>query len=500
MLPCLNPNCGQPNQDGVNFCQRCGVRFLLKDRYHLVRSLGQGGFGRTYLVTDEGRGGARSVIKQFLPDIEIQNKPAVFAEALRLFEREADRLLQLDQHPQVPTLFEYFEENDCRYLVQQYIEGQNLHEELEQQGCAFNEAQIHEVLLDLLPVLKFIHGHELIHRDLKPANILRRQSDRRLVLVDFGAAKVATQTALSRTTARLYSVGYGAPEQEAGRGINFATDLYGLGTTCLYLLTQQNPLDLFDYAQFQWVWRDSVLQPISDSLAEVLDKLIAKGIANRYQSADEVLEALNGHQSQAGDPPGGLGNAGKGTQGARSPITQIQIPIVSPKPLKESAMGVSYDRLERLLSEKNWIKADQETGRVMLEATGQLNRGYLAEADFTQFPYPDLRTIDQLWLHYSRGRFGFSVQQQIYQTLGGSYTFNQDIWEVFCDAVGWRKNHQWLLYPDLNFTANAPAGHLPLGGWVVVKMVVVMTLGIARTHDLGFGLGALFSRLETCRF
>jgi len=84
--------------------------------------------------------------------------------------------------------------------------------------------------------------------------------------------------------------------------------------------------------------------------------------------------------------------------------------------------------------------------------------------------------------------------------LGGSYTFNQDIWEVFCDAVGWRKNHQWLLYPDLNFTANAPAGHLPLGGWVVVKMVVVMTLGIARTHDLGFGLGALFSRLETCRF
>jgi serine/threonine protein kinase len=215
MIYCLNPNCQKPqNLDGTKFCLTCGSQLLLKNQYQAIQPIGEGGFGRTFLAFDAHRLNARCVIKQFFPLLEIQGNSQAMAKATELFEQEARQLLQLgEQHPQIPTLFAYFEQDRRLYLVQQFIAGQDLSQELAQQG-AFSEEQIRELLHDLLPVLHFVHQQQVIHRDIKPTNILRRKIDGKLVLIDFGVAKVLTVgTGLTRTGTKAGTEGYAAIEQ-----------------------------------------------------------------------------------------------------------------------------------------------------------------------------------------------------------------------------------------------------------------------------------------------
>lgn len=148
---------------------------MLKDRYRAIAPLGEGGFGRTFLAEDADRLKAACVIKQFLPVPEIQGNSAAMQKATQLFEQEGRQLLQLgEQHPQIPSLFAYFEQDKRLYLVQQYIEGQQLGQNLERQE-AFSEEQLRDLLNDLLPVLQFVHEHQVIHRDIKPTNIIKRK-------------------------------------------------------------------------------------------------------------------------------------------------------------------------------------------------------------------------------------------------------------------------------------------------------------------------------------
>ncbi len=131
-----------------------------------------------------------------------------------------------------------------------------------------------------------------------------------------------------------------------------------------------------------------------------------------------------------------------------------------------SEKGVDYTKLRDLLAAGKWFEADQETGRVILKAAGREQEGQLREEDLDQFPSTYLRTIDRLWVEHSGGRFGFSVQKRIYQSLGGTRNYDEKIWEDFCDCVGWRVNRKWLNYPaDLTFSLEAPEGHLPWLGW-----------------------------------
>lgn len=288
MSYCLNPNCQKPqNPAGTKFCQNCGTKLLIKEHYRALKLIGQGGFGRTFLAVDEDEPGQpRCVIKQLFLQAQEPNK---IQKAAELFEQEAARLAELGKHSQIPELLDYLIQEGFQYLVQEFIDGQNLAQVIEVEG-AYSEAKIRDLLNSLLPVLKFIHFHNVIHRDIKPENIIRRW-DGQLFLVDFGAAKLATGNNAAKTGTVIGSAGYAAPEQAGGKAV-FASDLYSLGVTCIHLLTQVAPFDLYSFTEANWVWRDYLKTFVSKKLGKVLDQMLETAINRRYQLATEVLQDL----------------------------------------------------------------------------------------------------------------------------------------------------------------------------------------------------------------
>ena len=295
MSQCLNPDCLKQNAREIKFCQKCGSKLLLAERYRALRILGQGGFGRTFLAIDEYKPSQPPcVIKQFLPQAQGTNN---VEKASELFGQEAVRLDELGKHLQIPELMAYFTQDERQYLVQEFIDGQNLAEELAENG-AFNEQQVRDLLIDLLSVLQFVHSNNVIHRDIKPKNIIRRKTDNKLVLVDFGAAKFTSPSSLSVTGTVIGAAEYIAPEQAMGKP-KFASDLYSLGVTCIHFLTEIPPFELFDVSENDWVWRQYLTDnPVSDDLGQILDKLIESATKRRYQSVEEVLTALSPKSSQ----------------------------------------------------------------------------------------------------------------------------------------------------------------------------------------------------------
>jgi serine/threonine protein kinase len=298
MSYCINPNCPAPDKNSptINFCMSCGAKILLKDRYHALKLLGQGGFGKTFKAVDEDQPRKPlCVIKQFAFS---NNDPETRQIALKLFYEEAQHLEALGKHDQIPELLAYFDVEGQPYLVQQFVDGQDLEQELATAGT-FNQAKIRELLESLLPVLDFLHHQSppVIHRDIKPANIIRRRSDGGLVLVDFGAAKQATQSMLAKTGTAIGSAEFAAPEQARRKPV-FASDIYSLGVTCIYLLTQVSPFDLFDMNQDAWAWRDYLVDnPVDENLGRVLDRMIANSLSQRYRSTTGILKSLKNSDS-----------------------------------------------------------------------------------------------------------------------------------------------------------------------------------------------------------
>jgi len=297
MSYCINPACPQPqNPPETIQCQACGSRLLLRARYQVIQPLGQGGFGATFLAKDISLPGQPTcVVKQLRPNA---TSTRILEMARELFKREAKTLGKLGDHPQVPRLLDYFEAGQQFYLVQEYIKGSNLKQEVKNSG-PFNESGIRDFLMEMLPVIEYIHSQGVIHRDIKPANILRRTQDSHLVLIDFGAVKDQVgQTVLldmtDQTANTKFSVGtfsFAPPEQMAMRPV-YASDLYALGMTCLYLLTGKSPKDLdFDGVTGEIIWQSHVY--VSKHLEGILDKMLQPMVGYRYQSAAEVMRALN---------------------------------------------------------------------------------------------------------------------------------------------------------------------------------------------------------------
>ena len=312
MSYCLNPTCQNPqNQSDAELCQSCGSKLLLTNeqspsasRYRTIKPIAQGGFGRTFLAVDETKPPifSQCVIKQSLPQNTAAEKSA------QLFHQEAAQLETLGKHPQIPELIAHFEQEDRQYLVQEFIDGKNLAQELEQKG-AFTETQIRQILNDLLPVLHFVHKSKVIHRDIKPANIIRRRLSpaplpalensyqpspfqKDIVLVDFGAAKKVTATGLPQTGTIIGSAAYTAPEQLMGKAV-FASDIYSLGVTCIHLLTHIPPFDLFDSTEDSWAWRNYLKSAVSDDFGRILDTMLQSATNRRYNSASAVIRQLN---------------------------------------------------------------------------------------------------------------------------------------------------------------------------------------------------------------
>ncbi len=294
MSQCLNPNCQFLNPTLTKFCQRCGNKLLLADHYRAIRYIGEGGFGRTFEAVDEHRFDTKCVIKQFLPQMQ---GSAALGKATELFKQEAMRLRDLGKHPQIPDLLAFFEQDNRFYLVQEFIDGQDLFKELQQRG-KFSEQQIRQLLTELLPVLEFIHQQNVIHRDIKPDNIIRSNKGS-LVLIDFGVSKQLSATVLTKMGTITGTPGYAAPEQMHGH-VSPATDLYSLAVTCIRLLTgclleERNGVlvdPLFDPMQMKWIWRRQNVS-VSNELAKILDKMLSFPVGDRYQSAAEVLKEFN---------------------------------------------------------------------------------------------------------------------------------------------------------------------------------------------------------------
>ena len=265
---------------------------VLSDRYRISKILGAGGFGDTYLAQDMQRPGHPiCVVKQLKI---ISDNPKAHQLAQRLFSSEASTLERLGEHDQIPRLLAYFESNYSFYLVQEMIEGTLLKDLLDPQKPMSQRAAA-QFLLDLLPVIQAVHEQGVIHRDIKPSNIIARHSDRRYVLIDFGAVKQISNR-LTDTNARITSTvgigtqGYMPSEQSAGLP-NFSSDLYALGITTIEALTGLPPHALRRDAHGEIVWTSKVLD-LDPGLAKVLEKMVRYDFNQRYSTAKAALEDL----------------------------------------------------------------------------------------------------------------------------------------------------------------------------------------------------------------
>lgn len=266
----------------------------LRGRYNIIKQLGCGGFGTTFVAEDlDLPGNPWCVVKQ-LKQQGID--PALFQTARRLFDTEAQVLYRLGKHDRIPQLFAHFEEHQEFYLVQEFIEGEDLSQEFA--AGVWDQVEVFKLLQDLLEILAFVHGQNAIHRDIKPSNIIRRQSDGKFVLIDFGAVKeLSTLVATAGQTCSTMSIGspgYMPNEQQGGKP-RYSSDIYALGMTAIQSLTGISPDQLLDDPRTGEVsWRSQ--SQVSGALAAILDKMVRSHYKDRYTSVDEVLQDLQNVQ------------------------------------------------------------------------------------------------------------------------------------------------------------------------------------------------------------
>lgn len=271
---------------------------LVDSRYIIQRMLGQGGFGRTYLAHDTRRFNELCVLKEFA---FFGNGNNVLEKCRDLFKREAKILHQLE-HPQIPRFLACFEGEGRLFLVQEYVNGKTysgLLQERQQQGKNFTENEVIFWLKNLLPVLEYVHQHQVIHRDISPDNIMLPENGNLPVLIDFGVGKQIAQlneatqinqTAFAGNMSLVGKVGY-APREQISLGLcSPSSDIYALGVTAIVLLTAKNPTYLIDKYSLDWNWR--IHTNISDAFARILDKMLADTPKARFQTTKEVLTQL----------------------------------------------------------------------------------------------------------------------------------------------------------------------------------------------------------------
>ncbi|MCC3529635.1 MAG: GUN4 domain-containing protein [Microcoleus sp. PH2017_22_RUC_O_B] len=456
---------------------------LQNGKYIIEAILGGGAFGVTYRAQNPKEG---KVVAIKTLNANVQGKPN-FREYQTKFVNEALCLARCS-HPHVVQVYEVFPEMagniELWCMVMELIDGTNLAEYLEDNGI-LSEAKALSMIQQVGSALSFVHQQKFTHLDIKPQNVMLRKRGFEAVLIDFGLARQVTAPGKLRTNSNSGTECYAPIELLEKRAeLGAYTDVYSLAATLYVMLTGELPFP----SQFRK--QNIPLTPPKQFNSEISDRVnaaIMKGMQvepqNRPQSVQEWLD------------------------------------LVMPKPVAAettrviSAVGMDYINLRNLLAAKKWQEADYETGKMMLKVASREEEGWLEPEHLEKFPCEDLRTIDQLWVKYSNGRFGFSVQKRIYQSLGGTSKYDDEIWNQFGDQVGWRVNNEWLYYNKLRFDNKAREGHLPisdgnflrLGGATVAKAVVVESTDVAREvaeHFLavrGRILWFLFYRIKTCK-
>jgi len=407
---------------------------LHQGKYLIEEILGGGGFGVTYRAQNRKEG---KVVAIKTLNANVQGKPN-FREFQTKFVNEALSLARCS-HPHVVQVYEVFPETvgniELWCMVMELIDGIDLAEYLEGNGI-LSEAKALPIIQQVGSALSFVHQQNLTHRDVKPLNIMLRRGGLEAVLIDFGLARELTVPGKLRSSS-VFGTECFAPieqyERRAERGPY--TDVYSLAVTLYVMLTGELPCPS--------IYRKPIdrLTPPKQFNSEISDRVnaaILKGMElepqNRPQSVQEWLDLL-----------------------VPKPAHPETARVVS-------ALGRDYINLRNLLAAKKWKEADKETARVMLKVAGREKEGWLNTESIENLSCEDLRTIDELWVKYSNGRFGFSVQKRIYQSLGGTSEYDEAIFERFGDRVGWIQKNERLYYNDLTFSEEAPEAHLPVRG------------------------------------
>ena len=423
------------------------------DRYIIEGKLGEGGFGVTYLA-QKAQNRQRVVIKTLKDELLRDPNFAWFRDKFR----DEALLLSLCRHPNIVQIDNYFTQGNLPCIAMEYVAGEYLWKWVERRGI-LSETEALNYIRKVGEAVIVVHEKGLLHRDIKPQNIMVRDNQD-AVLIDFGLARGFIPDRTQQMTFGL-THGFAPPEQygEMGRFAEY-TDVYALAATLYYMLTRTPPTAAFMRAL------NHPLKPpfqINPNISDAVHRAIMKGMemkeTKRPQSVQKWLAML---------PQATIGNWGQrggvlpripSPFAPPQPVKTIPNPFAPPQPV--NLISVDYSQLDRLLASGKWKEADQETYKKMLEAASRKEDGWLRSEDIDRFPCEDLRTIDQLWVKYSNGRFCFSVQKRIYESLGGTREYDEKIWEAFGDRVGWRVNNEWLSYKDLKFNTKAQIGHLP---------------------------------------
>ena len=412
-------------------------QLIYNGKYKIEKYLGGGGFALTYqaMHTKLNR---RVVIKT--PNISVQRDPD-YPKYVERFKKEAQMLAMCctDSHPHIVQVFDFFVEEDGRYCLEmQYIAGESLWEYVQRQG-KLPETEAVKYIRQMGLALVEVHKKGVFHLDVTPPNIMLNfdpnvPNSGKAVLIDFG---IAGNMSPPSTLSRSFGNKAFAPYELIHKRIRHATiDIYCLAGSLYYAITGERPTNSFNrkYEQEELVPPKQLVPSLSDAVNETILQGMALEAKDRPQTMEEWLNLLSSSQAN---------------------LTEV---------ILASDVGVNYQNLENLLKVGQWKAADQETTRVMLKVAKREQQGWFNYESIENFPCTDLRTIDQLWVKYSNGHFGFSVQKRIWLECGGKVDYETEC--LLGDRLGWRKNGDWLgryNYDSLDSTQ----GHLPVGRGLV---------------------------------
>jgi len=431
----------------------------VNNQYHLQEYLGCGGYGAVYKADEVIRDRLiREVAIKLIAPEEDETK----AEK-QLTELQAAVNLQHENIIRSYTAGECEVKDDVYLFIAMEIAETTL--EKKRKTGKIPPAEAREIVKATAAALNYLHNSNprKVHRDIKPANLLYVVNTWKVS--DFGLLREISAKNSGRTSDRRGTTLYVPPEAYEGV-VATGWDVWSLGIMTAEILTGIAPFTADTEAQLMRKIMDEEPEidwsKIPEPFTAIVRGCLQKERGQRW-TAEQVLTTL----APSPEPK----------QGAN----EVQL---------ISAVGMDYTNLRNLLAAKKWQEADRETRRVMYKVAGREEERWLDTESIDKFPCEDLRTIDQLWVKYSNGRFGFSVQKRIYQSLGGTREYDDKVWEKFGDKVGWRKNNSWLYYKDLTFSEKAREAHLPF-----------CVVGVF----LGDGVGEFlfcewfFSRVETCR-
>ncbi|MBK1986113.1 GUN4 domain-containing protein [Sphaerospermopsis aphanizomenoides BCCUSP55] len=426
-----------------------GKTLKQRPQYVIEKVIGEGGFGITYK--------AKHKDLNFPVVIKTPNsrlcRDANYPKYVEGFRKEGRTLAKISQnhHPNIVRIIDFFEEDNLPCLVMDFVKGENLYHLIQDKGILSEKIAI-DYIKQIADALSLCHQNGIIHRDAHPGNMILRENSNTVILIDFGLAGNVNSQSINQAANMAFAPWEQMLETEKSASI----DVYTLAASLFYLVTGNTPTPCLARKMLN----NDLIEPkrINTRISDRLNQVIIKGLElepiNRPQSMKEWVGLFPGASH------GDNGNA-------------VEL---------KSDVGMDYRRLRDLLEAGNWKEADEETARVMLAVAKREEEGWLEVEHIDNFPCVDLRNIDQLWVKYSDGKFGFSVQKRIYQGLGGTRSYDAKIGEAFEETVGWGvgvvlKYFQVIL---------APEGHLPCWcGW---------------GWDCKSWACYFFSRVETCRF